>query len=149
MEDWGFGDLPLHVLGISSQAIPLLAALGVDSFDSSSYLHGAINGKYSQSMLESVSIDEADFSACDCPVCSSDLLVDRMRGNHEYQKDILGPVAMHNLIVQKRELAELRNRIQAPGTAPLIDYIENSIGREKSIRQYAHQVVNQSLGGYF
>jgi len=149
MEDWGFGDLPLHVLGISSQAIPLLAALGVDSFDSSSYLHGAINGKYSQSMLESVSIDEADFSACDCPVCSSDLLVDRMRGNHEYQKDILGPVAMHNLIVQKRELAKLRNRIQAPGTAPLIDYIENSIGREKSIRQYAHQVVNQSLGGYF
>lgn len=149
MHDWGLEDLPLHVLGISSQAIPLLAALGVDSFDSSTYLHNAINGKYNRSMLESVSIEEANFQECDCPVCTSELLVDRMRGNHQYQKDILGPVAMHNLIVQKRELAELRNRIRAPGKAPLIDYIENSLGREKSIRQYAHQVVNQSLGGYF
>jgi tRNA-guanine family transglycosylase len=149
MADWGFEGLPLHVLGISSQAIPLLAALGVDSFDSSSYLHSAINGKYSKSMLETVHVDEADFSQCDCPVCSSELLVGRMRGDHQYQKDILGPVAMHNLIIQKRELAELRNRISAPGNEPLIDYIENSIGRQKSIRQYAHQVVNQSLGGYF
>lgn len=149
MADWGFEDWPLHVLGISSQAIPLLAALGVDSFDSSSYLHGAINGKYSQSVLETVDLDEADFSSCDCPVCSSDLLIERMRGGHEYQKDILGPVAMHNLIIQKRGLAELRDRIHAPGTEPLVEYIENSIGRKKSIRQYAHQVVNQSLGGYF
>jgi tRNA-guanine family transglycosylase len=149
MDDWGFDGLPLHVLGISSQAIPLLAALGVDTFDSSSYLHSAINGKYSRTMLETVNIDDADFSECDCPICTSELLVDRMRGNHQYQKDILGPAAMHNLIIQKRELAELRDRIHTPGTAPLVEYIENTIGRKKSIRQYAHQVVNQSLGGYF
>jgi tRNA-guanine family transglycosylase len=149
LHDWGFDNLPLHVLGISSRAIPLLAALGVDSFDASSYLHSAINGKYSKSFMNNVPLDEASFVECDCPVCSSQLLRNRMRGEAEYKKDILGPVAMHNLIVQKRELAKIRELIHADGTAPLRDYIESTVARDKQIRQVAHRVVNQSLGGYF
>lgn len=149
MGDWGIENWPLHVLGISSRAIPILAALGADSFDSSTHLHNAINGKYNQSLMKSVDIDEADFSQCDCPVCQSDHLVNWMKGNTEYQKDILGPVAMHNLIVQKNELADLRNRIQQDGTDAVVEYLEETFGRDKIMRKYAHQVVNKSLGGYF
>ena len=149
LHDWGFDDMPLHVLGISSRAVPLLAALGVDSFDASSYLHNAINGKYYKSMMESVPISEVSFEDCDCPVCSSDLHRKRMRGDAEYQKDIYGAVAVHNLIIQKRELATIRDRIQAEGTAPLREYIESTVARDKQTRQVAHKVVNQSLGGYF
>ncbi|WP_345779367.1 tRNA-guanine transglycosylase [Natrinema sp. SYSU A 869] len=149
MNDWGFENWPLHVLGIASRAIPILTALGADSFDSSTHLHNAINGKYNRSMMEQVPLDDVDFTECDCPICQSDLLVDRMRGNTEYQKDVLGPVAMHNLIVQKRELADLRQCIKQDGTDALIEYLEETFSRDKTMRQYAHKVVNQSLGGYF
>jgi tRNA-guanine family transglycosylase len=149
LQDWGFDDLPLHVLGISSRAIPLLAALGVDTFDASSYLHTAINGKYSRSFMDTVQIDDAVFEECDCPVCSSQMLRERMNGNVEYQKDMLGAVAMHNLIVQKQELAKIRNLIASNEIAPLREYIESTIAQDKQSRQAAHRVVNQSLGGYF
>ena len=149
MEEWNISDWPLHVLGISSRATPILAALGVDSFDSSTHLHNAINGKYQVSLMNSVHIDNINFDECDCPVCESELLVNRMQGNAEYQKDILGPVAMHNLIIQKRELAKIRDRIQQDGTDAFIDYFEETFKEDKTMRQYAHKVVNQSLGGYF
>jgi tRNA-guanine family transglycosylase len=149
MDEWDIGDWPLHVLGISSRAGPLLSAIGADTFDSSSHMYSAINGKYSKSLMETVSVDDADFASCDCPVCSSTYLVDRMRGNAEYQKDILGPVAMHNLIVQKRELAKVRESICQPGTAALVDYLEDLFRDDQTMRRFTHQVVNQSLGGYF
>lgn len=149
MNEWEIADWPLHVLGISSRAIPLLAALGADTFDSSTHLHNAINGKYNRSLMERVPLDEVDFSECDCPVCRSDELVDRMKGNAEYQKDILGPVAMHNLIIQKRELAEIRRCIHEEGTDALVEYFEKTFRQDKTMRRFAHQVVNESLGGYF
>jgi tRNA-guanine family transglycosylase len=149
MDDWGMADWPLHVLGISSRAIPLLVGLGADTFDSSSYLHSAINGKYNRSLMDQVQLNEVDFSQCDCPVCQSELLVERMKGNAEYQKDVLGPVAMHNLIIQKRELTDLRERIDRDGTDALVAYFEETFSRDKTMRRFAHDVVNQSLGGYF
>jgi tRNA-guanine family transglycosylase len=149
MNDWGLSDWPLHVLGISSRAIPLLIGLGADTFDSSTHLHNAINGKYSLSLMEQAPKDEVDFSKCDCPVCQSDLLVERMKGNAEYQKDILGPIAMHNLIIQKREIVDIRQRIYEDGTDALVEYFEEKFSRDKTMRRFAHDVVNQSLGGYF
>ncbi|GAB6878237.1 hypothetical protein JCM17823_05110 [Halorubrum gandharaense] len=149
LNDWGFEDLPLHVLGISSSAIPLLAAVGADTFDSSSYLHAAINGKYHTSLYNSEPVDDVDFTECDCPVCSDDALVSRMEGDAEYQKDKLGAVSMHNLIVQKEEIRRIREAISSPGEDALIEYIEQSLGRQKSMQQHAHRVVNESLGGYF
>jgi predicted AAA+ superfamily ATPase len=71
-----------------------------------------------------------------------------MQGDAEYQKDILGPVAVHNLIIQKRELADIRSRIVDDGPKGIIDYIESTVGRHKSMRQFAHMTVNEALGGY-
>jgi len=150
MRDWGFEALPLHVLGISSRSIPLLAALGADSFDSMTYIYNAINGKYSRSLMESEPVDEADFSSCDCPVCSNETLVSWLRDEDvEYKKDRMGAVAMHNLIVQMREVRDIRERIRTGETEPLIEYIEDNVARNKRIRRHAHRVVNDALGGYF
>lgn len=149
LQDHGYADLPFHVLGISGSSMPLLAALGVDSFDSSSYLHAAINGKYYTSIMQSVDIHDVDFSQCDCKVCSCPEMVDRMNGKAEYQKDILGPVAMHNLILQKRELSEIRTRIREEGTDGMIEYLDATVARRDRTRKVAHRVVNEALGGYF
>ena len=149
LRDWGFDELPLHVLGISSRAVPLLVALGVDTFDSSTYLQNAINGGYFVSLMETVNVNEADFDACDCPVCSSSHLRQWMRGNAPYKKDMLGPVAMHNLIIQKREIEAVRRRIKSGETNQLVEYIEETVAQDKPTREFAHRVVNHSLGGYF
>lgn len=149
LSEHGLADLPLHVLGISGSSIPLLASIGVDTFDSSSYLQNAINGKYYQSPTNHVHIDKADFAACDCPVCTDNELVSRMRGNTEYQKDKLGAVAMHNLIMQKRELAKIRNRLRTGDEQVMIDYIDNTVARNDRTRRVAHRIVNETLGGYF
>lgn len=149
LSDWGFDKLPLHVLGISSRAVPLLTTLGVDSFDSSTYLQTAINGGYLNSLMETVHVSEVNFEQCDCPVCSSDHLQKWMEGDAPYQKDKLGAVAMHNLIIQKQEMAKIRNCITQGEPEPLIEYIESTIAQDKPTREVAHRVVNHSLGGYF
>ncbi len=149
LDDWGFDELPLHVLGISSSAIPLLAAVGADTFDSSSYLHAAINGKYHTSLYNTEPLDDVDFSDCDCPVCSDHKLVNWMEGDAEYQKDKLGAVSMHNLIIQKKEISRVREAINKSGTGGLVEYFEQSLSRHKSMQRHAHRVVNDSLGGYF
>lgn len=149
MDERGFDDLPLHVLGISNTAIPLLAAVGADTFDSSSYIQAAINGKYYKSLLENVRVDDADFSKCSCPVCSSSELCSRMNGNAKYRKDQMGPAAVHNLYVQMKELGKIRDKITMDGMDGLIDYLDNTLGRDDKTRKHAHRVVNESLGGYF
>ncbi|MFA9427064.1 tRNA-guanine transglycosylase [Natronorubrum sp. A-ect3] len=149
MAERGLNDLPLHVLGIGSGSIPLLIAAGADTFDATTYLQNAINKKYAVNLTEHIPLDDVDFTQCDCPVCSTPMLVDRMQGNTEYQKDVLGPVAMHNLIVHTQEITELRQRIRQGGTDPLINYLDETVGRRDPIRKQTHRVVNQSLGGYF
>lgn len=148
MREEQIDDLPLHVFGISSGAIPLLVALGVDTFDSSSYLRSAINAKYATSLMSTTNVQDVDFSKCDCPVCSSDELVSRMQGDAQYRKDRMGPVAVHNLIVYKEEIADLRSRIES-GTDAVIEYIDETVGRDPKTQKYAHDIVNEALGGYF
>jgi tRNA-guanine family transglycosylase len=149
MDKYDIGHLPLHVLGISSSAMPLLVAVGADTFDSSSYIQAAINGKYYTGLVQTERIDDVDLSHCSCPVCSSAELRARMKGDAEYRKDRMGPVAVHNQYVQQYELTKIRNAIQQEGADGLIQYIDTTIGRNPSLRKFAHQVVNQSLGGYF
>lgn len=149
MEERGLDDLPLHVFGIGSGSIPLLIAAGADTFDATTYIQNAINEKYSVSLTDHIPLEEVDFTECDCPVCSNSMLASWMQGNHKYQKNILGAVAMHNLIIHKREVRKLRRRIKQNGTEPLIDYLDETVGRSEPIRKQTHRVVNQSLGGYF
>ncbi|WP_338727005.1 tRNA-guanine transglycosylase [Haladaptatus sp. DJG-WS-42] len=147
MAERGFENHPLHVLGISGKSMPLLVGLGVDSFDSSSYIQAAINGKYYTSFLETERVDDVDLTKCDCPVCSSPLLRERMKGNAEYRKDQMGPVAVHNMIIQQKELSRMRKLIQS-GPEAFVDYLGNELGRHRSVGRYAHDVVNKSFGGY-
>ena len=149
MQKRGYEEMPLHVFGISGNAMPLLAALGADSFDSASYLHQAVNGKYCTNLFETVPLDDADFDACGCRVCSDWHLVDQMRGNAEYQKDVLGPVAVHNLAVQQRELKRLRELIASGDRGQLATYLEDAVKDQKGFRKFVYQLINERIQPYF
>jgi tRNA-guanine family transglycosylase len=146
--DRGYGHLPVHVFGISGRAIPLLVAVGADTFDSSSYIHSAINGKYKTDFLTTAPLDEAPFEDCACRVCSDPKHVERMRGNAEFQKDTSGSVAIHNLELINRELERTRRAI-ADGEDAYSDYLEALYRDHQGMRKYAFQVINETLDQFF
>jgi tRNA-guanine family transglycosylase len=151
MQQRGYEDLPLHVLGISGNAMPLLVAVGADTFDSASYLHQAINGKYCVNLFETVPIDEANFDSCECRVCNDDFHRARMRNEMEdlYQKDILGSVAAHNLAVQQRELRKFRQLIAEGDKERVAEYLEEAVKDQKGFRKFAYQLINERINPYF
>lgn len=143
--------LPLHVFGISGNAMPLLVAVGADSFDSASYLHQAVNGKYCLNLFETVSIDEANLDACDCRVCSDGFHRARMREEMDdlYQKDILGSVAAHNLAIQQRELRRFREIIAESDEERIASYLEDAVKDQKGFRKFAYQLIDERIKPYF
>ena len=151
MEQRGYEDMPLHVMGISGNAMPLLVAVGADTFDSASYLHQAINGKYLINQFETVPLDEADIDACDCRVCNDDFHRARMREEMDdlYQKDILGSVAAHNLAIQQRELSQFRQLIAKGDQQQVADYLEEAVKDEKGFRKFVYQLINERINPYF
>lgn len=149
MQERGMELMPLHVFGISGSTMPLLVALGADSFDSASYLHQAVNGKYCTHLFETIPLDEANFEECGCRVCSDWHLVEQMQGNAEHQKDVLGPVAVHNLAIQQRELRKMLQIIAEEGQEQLADYIEDAVKDQKGFRKFAYRVINETIRPYF
>ena len=151
MQQRGYDDLPLHVFGISGNAMPLLVAVGADTFDSASYLHQAINGKYCVNLFETVSVDEANFDACECRVCNDDFHQARMQNEMDdlYQKDILGSVAAHNLAVQQRELRKFRQLIAQGDKERVAEYLEEAVKDQKGFRKFAYQLINERINPYF
>lgn len=151
MQQRGYNDLPLHVFGISGNAMPLLVAVGADTFDSASYLHQAVNGKYCVNLFETVPVDEADLDACDCRVCNDGLHRDRMRNRLDdlYQKDILGSVAAHNLAIQQRELRRFRQLISEADEEVIATYLEESVKDQKGFRKFAYKLINERIKPYF
>jgi tRNA-guanine family transglycosylase len=147
-DERGYGDMPIHVFGISGTVIPLLVAVGADTFDSASYMHGAVNGKYKTDFLNSVPVEEAPFDDCDCRVCSDPDLVERMRGNAEYQKDISGTIAIHNLELINRELQRTREAL-SQGDDALSTYLEDLYSDRQGLRKHAFRVINDTLEQFF
>ena len=64
---------PLHIFGIGSPALMLkLIAAGADSFDSSSFVRAAVDGKQlhpSELVWQKISEDHGGRTNCVCPVC--------------------------------------------------------------------------------
>jgi tRNA-guanine family transglycosylase len=151
MQQRGYDDLPLHVFGISGNAMPLLVAVGADSFDSASYLHQAINGKYCVNLFETVPVDDADLEACDCRICNDSFHRARMRDEMDdlYQKDILGSVAAHNLAIQQRELRHFRNLIAEGDEEQVAEYLEEAVKDQKGFRKFAYRLIDERIKPYF
>jgi 7-cyano-7-deazaguanine tRNA-ribosyltransferase len=115
LKEHDFQQLPIHVFGISSTMLPVLTYLGVDTFDSASYVHAAIHGTYYTQNLRMEHISKRPFRnlGCTCAVCESD----------QYQKDILdkskparsrlAPIAMHNLLMHSNEIELMREQIHS------------------------------------
>lgn len=100
---------PVHLFGAGHPLIlPFAIALGVDMFDSASYILYARDGRY---MIEYgvYRVEELEYFPCNCPVCS------RMepRGLLEVSRDErVKFLALHNLHVIKRVMMRVKQAIR-------------------------------------
>ena len=112
------GDKPLHVFGLGGPAmIPLLTYLGVDTFDSSSFLSAGANRVYftpEQGNWEFRELPKMEWLPCVCPVCCKNSL-EQVRS----QRRLIG---MHNLWMISYEIRKLKMHIQEKDMDSYLDY---------------------------
>jgi len=112
------GDKPLHVFGLGGPLmIPLLTYLGVDSFDSSSFLSAGSHRVYfapEQGSREFHEMSPTEMLPCVCPVCSKNNF-DQVRS----QRRLIG---MHNLWMIAYEIRKLKFHIQDEDLDSYLDY---------------------------
>jgi 7-cyano-7-deazaguanine tRNA-ribosyltransferase len=118
---------PIHVFGVTGNLIPILAYLGVDSFDSSTYVQEARSLGYfdprdgrSKSILEI----EDDEWVCECPVCQQTSLTEIQNAitssirykplpNGHYKSKYYADIALHNLELDFATVHDTRCAIEA------------------------------------
>jgi tRNA-guanine family transglycosylase len=118
-------NIPVHAFGVTGDMIPVLAHLGVDTFDSSSYVRSASALDYYDSATWSpVSFKSLNRLTCDCAACR-DITVDELRlmmnlragpFTIDIKSDVYGIIAYHNLLLQDEAISAVRKAI-ATGTS--------------------------------
>lgn len=125
-----YDDIALHVFGISGRLCPLLALLGVDSFDSANYLRAARNKSFIhpetwiRTNLDQ--IDDWDAWACECQACQdihiddmrhalleSDVSYNRIEGESgtRFKSEYYAEIARHNFELYNRQMQAVRDAI--------------------------------------
>ena len=100
--------MPLHIFGVGHPlTIPLVVALGCDTFDSASYMLYAKGDRY---ITEggTKKLGEIAYFSCTCEVCSSYTPKEILDLKREERVD---KVALHNLLVIKSEVDRVKQAI--------------------------------------
>ncbi|MEM0332968.1 MAG: tRNA guanosine(15) transglycosylase TgtA, partial [Candidatus Aenigmatarchaeota archaeon] len=122
---------PVHLFGAGhAHLIPFAVALGIDLFDSASYILFARDFRY-MSFNRTYDFFELEYLPCSCEVCRK-YSVEELREMNE--KELIRLLAIHNLYVLKKEL---ENTKQAIKEGRLWEYL-----REKS---YSHPALYKAF----
>ncbi len=100
---------PLHLFGAGHPlVIPFAVALGVDTFDSASYIFYARDGRY---MTETgvYRLEELEYLPCSCPVCRK-YSVEELKEMSLKERTRL--LALHNLYVIRKSIDETKQAIK-------------------------------------
>lgn len=102
-------DAPVHLFGAGHpMMIPFAIALGVDTFDSASYILYAKDGRY-LTEYGTERLEDLEVFPCSCPVCSRRSPRDLLDMSPRERISLL---AMHNLYSIERELRRVRTYIR-------------------------------------
>jgi queuine/archaeosine tRNA-ribosyltransferase len=165
--------IPVHAFGITGDMIPVLAHLGVDTFDSSSYVKSAsVLDYYDPITWTSSDFRKLETLHCQCDACrgiSNDQVKElqailaggRVNGNQErlgrkigaftvdIKSDVYGIIAYHNLNLQDSEIAGVRRAIEANETAEHLVRFSKVHRRAQELVEFVAEIdptVARSLG---
>lgn len=139
---------PLHVFGITGSVIPILAYLGVDSFDSATYIHQARYGNYTLPGLQSTKISKSMKLTCCCPVCKDGDIKKFLNKNNVTASKTASNYALHNYYVYKKEITNIQTAIneenleayivksynKKPQLMKAFEYAKNKFKKEKLLQ---------------
>ncbi len=126
---------PVHLFGGGHPLIiPLMVALGVDSFDSASYILYARDDRY---MTEhgTYKLSDLSYLPCECEVCSKYTLED-LRELDRLERSKL--IAIHNLHVINRELKRTKTAIKE---GRLWEFIEERARSHPALREAFNEFI--------
>lgn len=135
--------IPVHVFGITGNLVPILAYLGVDSFDSSTYVQEARGlGYIDPKTRRPRPVLEIEELTCSCRVCRhlrlpelQDALVSELRNrpllSGYYKSKYYSDIALHNLEMDFQIVQETRQAIEADS---LQEYIVQHLERFPELR---------------
>lgn len=102
-------DKPVHLFGAGHpMLIPFIVALGIDLFDSASYILYARDNRY-MTEYGTERLEDLEEFPCSCPVCSKYSPKDLMEMSKEERVRLL---ALHNLYVINREIKRVKTAIR-------------------------------------
>jgi 7-cyano-7-deazaguanine tRNA-ribosyltransferase len=140
---------PVHVFGISGSMIPLLVYLGVDTFDSSTYVQSARNLRhYDPQTHRSYPVLEMNRPDCDCRICR-DLDFDDMhrtltqgrswrpRAGDKFKSEYYAAIALHNLEMDFRIVEQAREAVRA---GAMVDHLLESAERFPELGEALHRL---------
>ena len=119
---------PIHAFGVSGNLIPILSYMGVDSFDSTSYIQAARNLGYSHPQThKKLKIMELDSMECTCCICQRTSLEEmqqafmedvsyRRTSTGKYKSEYYAAIALHNFEMESETLSQMRMAIEADET---------------------------------
>lgn len=135
--------IPIHVFGITGNLVPILAYLGIDSFDSSTYVQEARGlGYIDPETRRPRPVLEMEELTCSCRVCRQlslpelqDALVSEIRNrpllSGYYKSKYYSDIALHNLEMDFQIVRETRQAIKADS---LQEYIVQHVERFPELR---------------
>ncbi len=116
---------PIHAFGVSGILTPILAYMGVDSFDSSSYVQASRGLSYLHPQdHQKLKILEMDTYVCDCRICQATPLEEIQQAfmdeksyqptsTGKFKSEYYAVIALHNFEMETEMLAEMREAILA------------------------------------
>ena len=133
------GGLPVHLFGAGHPLIiPFAVALGVDTFDSASYILYARDGRY---MTEwgVYRLEELQYFPCSCPVCTR-YTPQELREMEPGERIRL--LALHNLYVIARSVERVKQAIRE---GRLWEHLEEVAGRHFSSKEALDELIRRGL----
>ena len=116
---------PIHVFGVSGELTPILAYMGIDSFDSTSYIQTARGLTYSHpETRRKQKIMEVDETSCTCRICRKVPLDEmhlalseearyRRTSTGKYKSEYYAAIALHNFEMEAELLSRMKKAIDS------------------------------------
>jgi len=147
LNEYNMSILPIHVFGISSSLIPILITLGIDTFDSVSYIQSAINGKCFINGFKKVGINEIKTDMCNCPICSEKNNLELMKNCKKVDSIVGSLISMHNLATFAKEIQILKNVIKNYDEDQYINFVKKRYKHSKTIIKGICYIIRNWSGG--
>ena len=157
---------PVHAFGVSGELTPILAYMGVDSFDSTSYIQAARGLNYADPLTRAKrKLLELDELTCTCRICrevSLDemqrTLMDEVRykrtSTGKYKSECYASIALHNFELEAGLLSHMKDAIEADeALEELVDHaltgrgIRNAVGwLLENDKEFANRMAKTVVG---